>query len=133
MLLNGIILYLSKNYKMEREMKYVPSPKTVEGWHYEAKCEFCGTKFQAKRRTAKFCSSTCRVMYHYSAVKKMQHKKQTTMYASGRDELIKFFDKMGVNLRNTTISYNLDKTITIKGEKWIIKRMGHMDYVIEKE
>lgn len=47
------------------KMKYVSIPKKVEGWHYEAKCEFCGQAFEAKRSTAKFCSDTCRTMSHY--------------------------------------------------------------------
>ena len=74
-------------------MKYVPNPKQVDGWHYEMKCLHCGSKFQAKRRTAKYCSNTCRSMAFNLKDKPKPNEK---ILCNTKADMSQYFVKNGV-------------------------------------
>lgn len=126
---------------MEQRMKYVSEPRVVTGWHYEAKCLNCNTDFHAKRITAKFCSDTCRVMYHFKKIngklveKKPVEKKpiEKPLYFKTKYDLREFLRKEHkFNLSEAVISKKEPKTIKINGEKWQIKRISHREHELYK-
>ena len=56
----------------------------------DAVCEVCGETFQAKRRTARFCSSNCRVRAHAQVVplkKPGSAKNKTTKAKTGETDV----------------------------------------------
>lgn len=136
-----MVLYRYKRYKgyictkikdmtvKTKEPKYIPEPKKViSGWYFEIKCNHCGTMFQAKRRHAKYCSDTCRIMHHYENSKK--EVKNETQYFTSKYDLMKYFKSLGHNIGDGVIKKLQPKEIEIKGKKYTIKRTGHSTYEV---
>ena len=51
-------------------LEYIPPIKNIidkrndKGNYYKATCEICGTEFYPKSKSAKYCTSNCKVIQH---------------------------------------------------------------------
>lgn len=134
---------------MEVNMKYVPEPRTVTGWHYEAKCLNCETDFHAKRITAKYCSDTCRVMYYFKKkngklpdsdpIKKkaknktnIEPKGEPTFFKTKADLRSYLYSEYRYKLSDLVIKKETPRLIKAKGKTLVIKRLSHLEYNLYK-
>lgn len=106
-------------------MKYVSNPKLVENaWHWEVKCKNCGKTFHAKRRTAIYCSPTCRMMYFYKGTTPKEQTKETIkappvgkfQEVFKKYDLIKFLRSKGVRGVSWDVPVcSINSTIVLQG------------------